>query len=175
MIMKHILFFVLLILSSCGNVGSKSKTQGQEGTVIFISPIFEQKLDSLMAYVDILEDFDLTYCTIKVEPKDSIGLLTVLISDGSIARLYKSPDTLDKQKDILSFYGGFAVKTNTNSIIMIDSLSYDYIKAYIKNDAFSSTLYEHGIRNLSHRIPYRWTFEINTDSGDLKAHPISPL
>lgn len=161
MIMKHILFFVLLILSSCGNVGSKSKTQGQEGTVIFISPIFEQKLDSLMAYVDILEDFDLTYCTIVVEPKDSIGLLTILISDGSVARLKKSISTFDKPKEILTFYGGVAIKPKDDSIVMIDSLSYEYLKAYIKNDAFSSSLYERCLKKFSHRIPYKWVFEIN--------------
>lgn len=173
--MKNILLFVLLILSSCGSAGSKSTTQEQESTVIFNSPILEQKLDSLLAYVDILEDFDLTYCTIKVEPKDSIGLLTILISDGSIARLNKSSETFDKQKEIMSFYGGIAIKKNAKSVIMIDSLSYDYIKAYIKNDAFSSTLYEYGLTELSHRIPYKWTFEIDMGSEDLKIHPITPL
>ncbi len=173
--MKIVLFLVLLIMSSCRSVGSQTKIKEENDTFIFTSPLLERKLDSLMAFVDDLEEYDMTYCTIMFEPKDSIGLLTLFISNGSVARLTKSSETFKKQKEMISLYGGLAIKTDTNSIIMIDSLSYDYIKAYIKNDAFSSTLYEHGIRNLSHRIPYKWTFEINTDSGDLKAHPISPL
>lgn len=159
--MKNILLFILVLLSSCGSVESKFRKQEQDGTFCFNSPILEKKLDSLMTYVDILEDFDSTYCTIVLEPKDSIGLLTILISDGSVARLKKSISTFDKPKEILTFYGGVAIKTKDDSIVMIDSLSYEYLKAYIKNDAFSSSLYERCLTKFSHRIPYKWVFEIN--------------
>ena len=88
-------------------------------------------------------------------------MLTILISDGSVARLKKSISTFDKPKEILTFYGGVAIKPKDDSIVMIDSLSYEYLKAYIKNDAFSSSLYERCLKKFSHRIPYKWVFEIN--------------
>lgn len=171
--MKIVLFLVLLIMSSCRSVGSQTKIKEENDTFIFTSPLLERKLDSLMAFVDDLEEYDLTYCTIMFEPKDSIGLLTLFISNGSVARLTESSETFKKQKEMISLYGGLAIKTDTNSIIMIDSLSYDYLKSYIKNDTFSPSLYERSLMKLSHQIPHKWVFEIKEGTGGIEMRSFS--
>lgn len=169
--MKNILLIVLLLtFGKCTE--PKRINKDQKDTSIFNSPILEHKIDSLIAYVDGLDEFDSIYCTIMLESKDTIDLLTVFISNGSIARLTESAATFEKRKESIKFHGGVAMKRDTSSVIMIDSLSYDYIKSHIQTNTFSSTLYEHCLTSFSHRIPYKWVFEIKEGLEDIEMHPI---